>query len=130
MTKALILVVCLSHEDVGVEIVSFLILVLLGANVVTKFLVWNLLVGLEEEGQEVLSDLSSCRQGVNKVFDIGIEFPNVIADGGNVGVQRAKLFSDMEDRGVGVNMALMDDDLEEGCPTWDVVDDVLIPPDP
>ncbi len=35
----------------------------------------------------------------------------------------------MKNRGAGVNMALMDDDLEEGCPTWDVVDDVLIPPD-
>ncbi len=60
--KALVLIVCLSHEDVGVEIMSFLILILLGANVVTKFLAWDLLVGLEEEGQEVLSDLPLCHQ--------------------------------------------------------------------
>jgi len=52
----------MSHEDVGAEIMSFLVLILLGMNVVTKFLIWDLLAGLEEKGQEVLSDLSSCLQ--------------------------------------------------------------------
>ncbi len=60
--KALVLVVRMSHEDVGAEIMSFLVLILLGMNVVTKFLIWDLLAGLEEKGQEVLSDLSSCLQ--------------------------------------------------------------------
>jgi len=35
----------------------------------------------------------------------------------------------MKDHGAGVNMALTDDDLEEGSSTWDVVDNILVPPD-
>ncbi len=34
----------------------------------------------------------------------------------------------MKDHGAGVNMALMDDDIEQGCPTWEIVNGVLLPP--
>jgi len=65
LEEALVLVVCLSHEDVRVEVVSLLILILFSANVIAKVLVWDLLVGLEEKSQEVLGDLPSCRQRIN-----------------------------------------------------------------
>jgi len=35
----------------------------------------------------------------------------------------------MENHGVGVNMTLTDDNLEECCPAWKICADVLFPPD-
>jgi len=65
LKEAFVLVVCLSHEDVRVEVMSLPILVLFSTNVIAKVLVWDLLVGLEEKSQEVLGDLSSCCQRIN-----------------------------------------------------------------
>ncbi len=62
MKETLVLVVCLSHEGVGVEVMPLLILILFGVDVIAEILVWDLLLCLEEEGQEVLGDMSSCHQ--------------------------------------------------------------------
>jgi len=50
LVKALVLVVRLRHEGVRIEVMSFLILVLLGTDVIAEILVRDLLVCLEEEG--------------------------------------------------------------------------------
>jgi len=94
--------------------VSLLILILLSTDVIAKVFVWDLLVCLEDEGQKILGDLASCCQQVNQILDIGIEFPNVIADSCNLGVQGTELFLDMEDC-ASVDMALMDDEKSASC---------------
>jgi len=59
-------------------------------DVVTKILIWDLLVCLEQEDPEILSDLASGSQQVNQTLDIGIKLGNVVADGCNICVQGAE----------------------------------------
>ena len=66
------------------------------------------------------------RQGVNEVFDIGIEFADVTPNGQDVGIQCTELGLYVHDHSPRVDMCFLNEDLQEGCPNWILANVVVL----
>jgi len=71
----------LQHDEVNVDVFTFLILVLLPENLGNEVMMAHCLVGHEDIGQEVMGCLPPGHQRVHQVLDMGIELDNVTSIG-------------------------------------------------
>ncbi len=91
------LVIGKEHEGIGVDLCSFLVFVLLFADVGDEFSVRNGLVCLDEVSQEVIGHFPPCCQRINQVFDVGVELGDVAVNGQDVRVKCTEFGLDVHD---------------------------------